>query len=131
MTSRAGTTPSNWWPELIERVLKPISDATPARFTSTQWTFDVQPETIEIAPADFLVLEGVTASRPVFRSYLTYAIWIEASPKIRLQRGLDRDGEAARPQWEAWMAEEDAYREREHPDLAADLIVNGEYGLWS
>ncbi len=123
--------PVDWWPELIERVLEPISRGDPARFTPTQWMPDMRPEAVEIVPAEFLVLEGVTASRQAFRPYLTYAVWIETSPAVRLQRGLERDGEAARSQWEAWMAAEDAYRERERPDLAAALVVDGGCGLWS
>ena len=123
--------PVDWWPELIEQVLEPVSRGEPARFTPTQWSPHRRPEPVEIVPAEFLVLEGVTASRRAFRPYLTYAVWIETGPDVRLQRGLERDGEAARPQWEAWMAEEDAYREREHPDRAADAVVAGGCGLWS
>ena len=59
------------------------------------------------------------------------AIWIETSPEVRLRRGLERDGEAARPQWEAWMAAEEAYRRRERPDLAADVVLDGERDLWT
>lgn len=123
--------PIDWWPELIEKVLVPISREQPARFTPTQWTPSAAPEAVEIAPAEFLVLEGVSASRQAFRPYVTYAIWIEASVEVRLRRGLDRDGEGSRAQWEAWMAEEDAYRKGERPDLAADLVVDGESDLWS
>lgn len=123
--------PIDWWPELIRRVLDPIAQGVPARFTPTRWTPDMPPEQVEVAPVKFLVLEGVTATRQAFRPYLTYAIWIEASPQVRLQRGLERDGKKARSQWEAWMAGEDAYRTFERPDLAADLIVDGEVDLWS
>jgi uridine kinase len=123
--------PVDWWPELIRCVLDPIAQGVPARFTPTRWTPDMPAEQVEVAPVKFLVLEGVTATRQAFRPYLTYAIWIEASPQVRLQRGLERDGEKARSQWEAWMAGEDAYRTLERPDLAADLIVDGEVDLWS
>ena len=123
--------PVDWWPQLIERVLEPISRGEPARFTPTQWAPDARPAAVEVAPAELLVLEGVAASRRELRPYLTYVVWIETDAEVRLRRGLDRDGEAARPQWEAWMAEEDAYRERERPDLAADLVVDGGRGLWS
>jgi uridine kinase len=123
--------PIDWWPELIESVLVPISRGQSARFTPTQWTLSATPEAVEIAPAEYLVLEGVSASRQAFRPYLTYAIWIETSAEVRLRRGLERDGKDARTQWEAWMAEEDAYREGERPDLAADLVVDGERDLSS
>ena len=123
--------PIDWWPDLIERALEPISRGEVARFTPTRWTPDATPEAVETAPAEFLVLEGVSASRQAFRPYLTYAIWIEAGAQARLRRGLERDGEDARSQWEEWMAEEDAYRERERPDFAADLVIDGERDLWS
>jgi hypothetical protein len=42
-----------------------------------------------------------------------------------LRRGLARDGQQARDQWLGWMAEEDAYVQRERPDLNADLVVSG------
>jgi uridine kinase len=122
--------PLDWWPALLERVLEPLSRGEVARFVPTQWSPDVLPDPQEIAPGEFLVLEGVSASREAFRPYLTYAIWIETSAEVRLQRGLERDGAAARAQWETWMAAEDAYRQRERPDLAADLVLDGERDLW-
>ncbi len=123
--------PINWWPGLIEKLLEPISREESSRFQPSQWVPGERRPTVEIAPAEFLVLEGVTSSRQAFRPYLTYAIWIETSPEVRLRRGLERDGEEARPQWDGWMAGEDAYRERERPDLAADLVLDGERDLWS
>jgi len=53
------------------------------------------------------------------------SIWIETPGQERLRRGLERDGEAARPQWEEWMVREDEYIEREHPAQKADLVING------
>jgi hypothetical protein len=43
---------------------------------------------------------------------------------------LTRDGEEARDQWEAWIASEDLYRESEHPEAAADIVISGEHDLW-
>ncbi len=70
-------------------------------------------------------LEGVSSSREAFRPYLALSIWIETPHEERLQRGLERDGETARPQWEEWMAREDEYVEREHPEQKAHLVING------
>ena len=76
-----------------------------------------------VAPADFVILEGVSASREAFHPFLTYSIWVEAPADVRLRRGLERDGEGARAQWEKWMAQEDRYVERERPRERADLVV--------
>jgi uridine kinase len=127
----AWANPIDWWPTLIERVLEPVSRGEVVRFMPTQWSPELRPDPVEFAPAEFLVLEGVTACREGFRPYLTYAIWIETSAEVRLRRGLERDGQAALPDWERWMAEEDAYRERERPDLFADLVLDGERDRWT
>ena len=85
----------------------------------------------EVVPAGFVILEGVSASREAFRPFLTYSIWIETPRELRLRRGLERDGEEARAQWEQWMAEEDDYVRREKPQERADLVVPGDRNLWS
>jgi uridine kinase len=84
-----------------------------------------------VVPAEFVILEGVTASREAFRPFLTYSVWIETPRELRLSRGLERDGEEARAQWEKWMTEEDDYLRRERPQDHADLVLPGDQDLWS
>ena len=123
--------PFNWWPTLVEKVLGPLARGQAGRFRQSEWTPGMTRNLVEVAAAEVLILEGVTASREAFRPYLTYTIWIEAAADLRLQRGLQRGGEDTRAQWEAWMAGEDRYRERERPDEHADLVVSGEHDLWT
>jgi uridine kinase len=94
------------------------------------WNPAEPPSRVEVAPASHLIIEGVTATRAAFKPYLTYSIWIETHRDVRLDRGLLRDGDDARAQWERWMAEEDAYVQRERPDERADLVVDGGRDLW-
>jgi hypothetical protein len=68
----------------------------------------------------------VSATRAAFARFLAFRIWVDAARDARLARGLERDGEAMRSQWEAWMCEEDAYVANEHPEHRADLIVAGD-----
>ena len=123
--------PVDWWPELIDKVLAPLARGEAGRFEPTQWTPEATRDPVEVAPAAFLIVEGVTAARMAFLPYVTYAIWIEAGRDVRLRRGLERDGEDARAQWEKWIAAEDSYRESERPDARADLVVSGERDLWT
>ena len=81
--------------------------------------------------SDFVILEGVTASREAFRPYLAYSIWIETPREVRLRRGLERDGAQARAQWEEWMEAEDRYVERERPAAHADRVLRGDRHWWS
>ena len=123
--------PFDWWPELIEKVLVPLSRNKPVPpFERSHWEPGQQPEQVHLRRTDFIVLEGVTASRDAFRGYLTYAIWVETPRDVRLERGLERDGEHALPQWEAWMEGEEQYRLREHPDTRADFVVRGDRDDW-
>jgi uridine kinase len=122
--------PIDWWPNLLETVLKPIAAGQLARYEPTnRGASEKAPLVIE--PTDFVILEGVTASREAFRPYLTYSIWIETARGLRLHRGLQRDGNHARASWDTWMAEEDAYIGRERPADHADVVLPGDRDLWT
>jgi uridine kinase len=118
--------PLDWWPRLIEEVLEPLARDERSRYRRSRWQSDQPEEWKEVAPAEFVILEGVSASRAAFQPYVTYSIWVETPREVRLQRGLARDGEAARGRWEKWMAEEDAYVARERPRERADAVVRGD-----
>lgn len=123
--------PIDWWPRLIELLLAPISRNEVARFEPSRWGAGTDRELVVVEPTEFVILEGVTASREAFLPYVTYSIWIEAPHELRLRRGLERDGQAALDQWKAWMAEEDRYRSTERPDERADVVVRGDCNFWT
>jgi uridine kinase len=122
-------TPLEWWPRLIEEFLLPLARNEAARFERSKWGQEDR-GWAEVQPADFVILEGVTAAREAFRAYLTYAVWVETPPELRLRRGLERDGQDAREQWETWMIREERYRIAERPSETADLVVPGDRNLW-
>jgi uridine kinase len=123
--------PIDWWPDLLERVLIPISRGEAARFERSRWGREADGELVVVEPTEFLIVEGVSASRDAFAPYLTYSIWVEAPELLRLQRGLARDGPSALEQWQGWMSQEERYRSRERPDERADLVVPGDRNLWT
>jgi len=120
--------PIEWGPALIDEVLRPLTSGTRVRLRPSGWG-GPQGDEVVIEPADYVILEGVTASRAAFRPYLTYSIWTEAPRELRLRRGLDRDGHEARSKWDSWMAEEDRYIGTEHPADRADLVIPGNAGF--
>jgi uridine kinase len=117
--------PLDWWPRLLHQVLEPLSRNETARYQRYDWNTKRLAEWHEIQPTKYLLLEGVSSSRDAFQPYITFSIWIETPRQERLRRGLERDGEVARPLWQEWMANEDDYIEREHPQQRADLILDG------
>ena len=117
--------PLNWWPRMIEQVLEPLSRNEPGHYQRYDWDSKERAEWHEVPVAHFILLEGVSASREAFRHFLAYTIWVETPRAERLRRGLHRDGEAARDQWEVWMSREDEYIARELPAEHADAIIDG------
>jgi uridine kinase len=117
--------PIDWWPRLVEQILVPLSDNHVATYQRYDWVERRLAEWRHVAPAEFLILEGVSSSRQAFRPYLSYTIWVETPREVRLRRGLERDGADALPLWESWMAEEDEYVRLEHPAENADLVIDG------
>lgn len=72
-----------------------------------------------------IIVEGVWSLQQDFVPYYDYRIWLEAPPTIRLQRGLERDGEEMREAWEKeWIPIDERYRELQKPYLSADCIVD-------
>lgn len=121
--------PIDWGPALIDQALKPLAGGAVARYHPTAWTGG-EPTRIVIEPGGTVVLEGVTAARSAFRPYLAYSIWVETDRAVRLQRGINRDGEDSRAQWQRWMNEEDDYIARERPAEHVDLVLPGDRDLW-
>lgn len=119
--------PRDWWPRLIDEALEPIkAGVTALSYARGSWGADHHPAPVTDQPVtSIMILEGVSAARREFRPYLTYAIWVETPRELCLKRGLERDGQDALPQWQQWLAGEDAYIERDDPQAFADIKVSG------
>jgi uridine kinase len=117
--------PLNWWPRLLEQVLEPLARNEPGRYQRYDWDSRTLAEWHEVPVTKYLLIEGVSASRKAFQPFLAFSVWVETSRDERLRRGLERDGEDARAQWDEWMAEENEYLKLERPAQRADLIVSG------
>jgi uridine kinase len=116
--------PLDWYPRVVEELLRPLSEGRPAIYRRSEWGGG-ESIVATVEPTPTLVLEGVSSSRRAFDDFLAYRIWILTDPRIRLQRGLERDGVAMREQWLEWMANEDAYVAEERPQERADLVISG------
>jgi uridine kinase len=72
-----------------------------------------------------LIIEGVLAISATAGCVEVLGVWVDVPAEVRLARGLERDGEAARDVWENdWMLRKDAYRREERPDSRAHLTVD-------
>ena len=96
-------------PRLREWVLEPLASGAPARYRRYDWVENRYAEWHEVPACDVLVVEGVGSGALACAPHLTALVWVEAPRPLRLARGLERDGEAYRPHWERWAAQEDEY----------------------
>lgn len=120
--------PLNWFPRMIEQVFTPLGMNKAAKFQRFDWLERKLSNWIQIDPQEFVIVEGVSSSRNEFRPYLSFSIYVQTSPGIRLQRGLARDGDEAKEEWLKWMAAENEYVERDEPQRFANMVVDGESG---
>lgn len=113
---------------LADQVLRPLAGGLPAAYRRWDWDNDRWAESHPVRPTPVLIVEGVGSGAAICAPYLSLLIWIEAGRDVRMARGIERDGEAYRPHWERWAAQEarmfawDRTRER------ADVLVDGDPG---
>jgi uridine kinase len=107
---------------LARQVLEPLSDERPARWQRYDWSAGRFDSWVHLPVCDVLVLEGCGSGARAYDPYRTTLVWVEAQRDTRLARGLERDGEQARPNWLAWMELEETHflvnGTRERADLA-------------
>jgi uridine kinase len=107
----------------IETLLEPLARGEQGRWTRWDWLADDWAETHPVDPGGLLVLEGVGCWSPAVARLVGVLVWVEAESSLRLRRGIERDGEQMRPQWEQWRLDEDALFARLGTRSEADLVV--------
>lgn len=110
---------------LSRLVLAPLAEGQPGRYRRYDWELGRFAENHDVPPVDVLVVEGVAAGSRALAACTTTLVWVEAPAELRLARGLARDGEGLRPQWERFMVDEQVLFEREQPRRRADVVVDG------
>ncbi|TVT47671.1 uridine kinase [Amycolatopsis rhizosphaerae] len=118
--------PVSWWPRLAEGVLDPLGRGETGAYRKLDWTTGVpEPgELVSVAPPEVLVLEGVSSGRRSFRASLSVLCWVPGPAEpARLERAVQRDGEASRERLHEWQTFERGWFAVDLP--ATDLTPNG------
>ena len=111
---------------LRREVFEPLLAGRTARFASWDWDGRSPGGERSVEPVGVVVVEGVCALHRMFRDDYDVRVWVDAAYETRLERGVARDGEAARATWiERWMPMEDRYVARDDPVSCAHLVVDG------
>lgn len=117
--------PLEWWPRLVEQVIEPLTRNQPARYQRYDWGTRKLADWHDVPVGGVVIIEGVSALRREFRRAISYGIFVQTPRALRLDRGLERDGQDAVAQWQEWMAQEDAYLSDHKPEEHADLLIDG------
>ena len=118
--------PSWDWRRFSREVLDLLLSDRPARFQRYDWDRDQLGEWQQVPTGGTVIVEGVSSSRKELGTIWDLVIWVECARELRLQRGIERDGESLRWKWEAvWMPEEEAYVRAQDPIGRADVVVDG------
>ena len=120
---------ASWWPRLEDQVLCPLLEGRSATYQRRDWKHDPHGDRLgewrTIPPAPLVILEGVTSSRLDVAARLTCATWIDAPRQLRLQRGVERDGESMREDWLIWIQREAVFFSDDRTCDRADVIIDG------
>ncbi len=108
----------------LDGLLVPLAQARPGHYRRWDWHADGWAEQVEVPPSPLLVLEGVGSGSLVTSPYATVLVWVEAPYDLRMRRGLERDGDAFAPHWEAWAGAEAEHFARHRTRERADLVVD-------
>ena len=111
---------------LRTEVLDPLLANAAVTFDEWDWASKTRRPARAVRPEGLVVIEGVCALHQMFRDDLDIRLWVDAPREVRLERGVARDGEASRQQWETvWMPNEAAYIERDDPITCAHIVIDG------
>jgi uridine kinase len=107
-------------------VLRPLAVGRPGSYHRYDWTaerFAAEPTTVPVRPV--LLVEGCGSSPRSLDPWTALRIWVEAPARLRMARGLARDGAGLQPQWRRWQATEAVEFAREDTRARADLRLDG------
>lgn len=110
---------------LLDQILVPLSTGRDASFRKWDWVAHERGETIHVPHAEHLVIEGVGVGQRDARAYASLVVFVEAPWQTRLERGLERDGEHMRAEWEKWDTAEREHHSKHFTRSAADVLVDG------
>ncbi|WP_328992187.1 AAA family ATPase [Kribbella sp. NBC_01245] len=111
---------------LRDHVLARLAKGLEGRYRRYDWIAGAYAE-VHLVPAtvELLIVEGVTSADRGAEPWPSLRIWVETDNALRLERGIERDGEGMRDRWLEWMRWERDHFAAERTRDRADLIVDG------
>ena len=113
------------WQRLESQLLAPLRSGRPGEYQVYDWDAARFAEWATVPVSEVVVLEGVGAAARQVDRWASRRVWVEVDKALRMSRGLARDGEALRHEWERWAATESEHFAADGTRQRADLVVDG------
>jgi hypothetical protein len=107
----------------LRELVDGLATGDPARYRRYDWHAGAYAAEVDLGRPDVLVVEGVGAGAAAEHAALV--IWLETPDHVRYRRGMARDGEAYRPHWDRWAAQERTHFATTDTAARADVVVDG------
>lgn len=107
----------------VERILNPHGRGRVSTWQRWDWETGSEAESYGVNPALGIVLEGCGSITPATVGVSDIRVWVESPEPSRRRRALERDGDAFRPHWDAWAAQETRHIDRDDPRGLATIRV--------
>jgi len=114
---------------LMDQVIMPLALGDTGAFRMWDWFLNRRSHVIAVPPRQFLVIEGVGVASRKAREFASLVVYVDAPAEVRLKRGIERDGEHMRAEWERWQVSEAVHLKAEGLPRAADLVIDGTRGI--
>lgn len=111
------------WQRFQDQVLKPIQNGRPATFQVYNWMANKLDGWKTLPTNSVIIVEGVYALRPVFRSSYHISLFIETPKEVCLRRLRARTD--AEEDIQMWRAAEEWYFTNIKPQKICDLVISG------
>lgn len=108
----------------LHDILRPHARGLLSTWRRWDWETEAEAEASAVTPALGVIVEGCGALNPATARLSDVRVWVESPEPARRRRALDRDGEAFRPHWDRWAAQEEHHIMRHEPQALATLTVS-------
>lgn len=108
----------------LEWILRPHGRGYLGTWRRWDWERQQEAESHAVDPALGVIVEGSGILTAATAPIADVRIWVESAEQGRRARALARDGDAYRPHWDRWAAQERRHIERDDPRSLATRIVD-------
>ncbi|RDU36071.1 uridine kinase [Neobacillus piezotolerans] len=114
------------WRRVLNQVLLPLSQNKEGSYQRYDWNSDRLAEWHTVPVGGVVIIEGISSTRHELADYYDLTIFVDCPYEVRLQRGIERDGEEARDRWvNDWMVAEQLYVDAHKPHERANIVIDG------